>query len=233
LRFAAKVGLDCRREPNPDASLARTWLTLWLDPVLQAAIHEQAGFLDHDLSAAKLIAQLDRGRVSVKFIERTHSLEQSLVRPVKAAVDAQPRFAAFHPTSVCRVQIVTAGHTLDYKPDKQFHSIIDDPDVGRPITSLERECDTPERALGAVITQLRVKREWSYQHVAHRVGCDESYMNGMEHGKRNPSFRVLQAIAHLHGLELSRLLALGEQKYKRCLKKGKAAGASRRPAKAR
>lgn len=105
--------------------------------------------------------------------------------------------------------------------------------MGRPITSLERQCDTPERALGAVITELRVRRKWSYQHVAHRVGCDESYMNGIEHGKRNPSFRVLQAIAHLHGLELSRLLALGEQKYKRCLKKGKPTRDSRRLAKTR
>lgn len=129
--------------------------------------------------------------------------------------------------------MVTAQIILDYKQDNTIQSIIDDPEVGRPITPLARECDTPERALGAVITQLRVKRKWSYQHVAHKVGCDESYMNGMEHGKKNPSFRMLQAIAHLHGLELSKMLALGEGRYKRCLKNSEGAVDHRRSAKAK
>ena len=38
---------------------------------------------------------------------------------------------------------------------------------------LKRRCDTPERALGAVITDLRVKREWPYRYVAEQVGCDD------------------------------------------------------------
>lgn len=105
----------------------------------------------------------------------------------------------------------------------------DDPNVaGKVSDKLERECDTPERALGAVITRLRTRRGWGYEHVAHRVGCSPGYMNDIEHGKRNPTFRVLQAIADLHGLKLSRLLALGERKHERCFKKKKAAGALRR-----
>jgi transcriptional regulator with XRE-family HTH domain len=91
--------------------------------------------------------------------------------------------------------------------------------LSRPIASLERKCGTPEEALGAVITELRVRRKWSYQHVAGKVGCDESYMNGIEHGKRNPSFRMLQAIAHLHELKLSQLLAMGERKHEQCRKR--------------
>ena len=57
------------------------------------------------------------------------------------------------------------------------------------------------------------KRKWGYEHVAHRVGCSPGYMNDIEHGKQNPTFDLLQAIAHLHGLKLSQLLALGERKY--------------------
>jgi len=87
--------------------------------------------------------------------------------------------------------------------------------AGKVGDRLDRKSDTPERALGAVITELRIKRGWGYEHVAHRVGVSPTYMNDMEHGKRNPTFRVLQAIAHLHGLKLSQLLAVGERKYER------------------
>lgn len=94
--------------------------------------------------------------------------------------------------------------------------------MGRPISSkLKRSSDTPEQALGAVMTELRVKRGWGYEHVAHKVGCSDPYMNDIEHGKRNPTFRMLQAIAHLHGLKLSQLLALGERKYERSRRKKK------------
>jgi transcriptional regulator with XRE-family HTH domain len=88
--------------------------------------------------------------------------------------------------------------------------------VARKVSdTLHRKSDTPERALGTVITELRLKRGWAYKQVAHSVGCSATYMNDMEHGERNPTFRVLQAIAHLHGLKLSQLLALGERKYER------------------
>lgn len=120
------------------------------------------------------------------------------------------------------------GTYVQYIGDNRAGSITDHADVGRPISSLERECDTPKQALGAVITELRTRRGWGYEHVAHRVGCSPGYMNAIEHGKQNPTFDVLQAIADLHGLKLSRLLALGERKHERCSKKKKAAGAVRR-----
>ena len=91
--------------------------------------------------------------------------------------------------------------------------------AGKVPDELERKSDTPERALGAVITELRLKRGWGYQYVAHRVGCSDTYMNDMELGKSNPTFRMLQAIAHLHALKLSQLLALGERKHERSRKK--------------
>jgi transcriptional regulator with XRE-family HTH domain len=84
---------------------------------------------------------------------------------------------------------------------------------------LKRKCDTPERALGAVITELRVKRNWGYQYVADRVGCHDSYMLRVEHGTENPTFKVLKAIADLHGLKLSQLIARAERKHASCTKK--------------
>ncbi len=93
--------------------------------------------------------------------------------------------------------------------------------AGKVSDQLARRCNTPEQALGTVMTELRLKRRWGYQYVAHRVGCSENYMNEMELGKRNPTFGMLQAIAHLHGLKLSQLLALGERKHERRSRKKK------------
>ena len=94
--------------------------------------------------------------------------------------------------------------------------------MGRPIKPLERRCDTPERALGAVITALRVQRGWPYQHVAERAGCDDSYMLRIEHGTANPAFRVLKAIADVHKTKLSLIFARAERLYENCSKKKKA-----------
>lgn len=88
--------------------------------------------------------------------------------------------------------------------------------MARPVSGkLARKTDTTGAALGAVITALRVKRGWGYEYVAHRVGCSSSYMNGIEHGKQNPTLKVLQAIADVHGIKMSKLFLLAENKHRR------------------
>jgi transcriptional regulator with XRE-family HTH domain len=88
----------------------------------------------------------------------------------------------------------------------------DDPEMGRPP---KRKADTREQALGAVITELRLKKNLSGQYVAEKVGVNESHMNEIENGKQNPTYRVLQAIADLHKIRLSKLIWLAEEKYRR------------------
>lgn len=66
-----------------------------------------------------------------------------------------------------------------------------------------------------MITELRLARGWGYQRVAQTVGCNEAYMNNIEHGKQNPTFGILRAIADTHGIKLSRLIALAERKHER------------------
>jgi transcriptional regulator with XRE-family HTH domain len=85
--------------------------------------------------------------------------------------------------------------------------------MGRPIG--KRNNDTPEQALGAVITELRVKRGLSYQDVAEKVGCNDVYLHRVETGKTNPTFRLMKAIADFHKIKLSRLISLAEKKYAR------------------
>jgi transcriptional regulator with XRE-family HTH domain len=84
--------------------------------------------------------------------------------------------------------------------------------MGRP---LKRTAETREKAIGAVITELRVKKGLTGQDVAHKVGCNEGHMYEIERGQQNPTYRVLQAIADLHEIKLSKLFALAERKYER------------------
>ncbi len=113
---------------------------------------------------------------------------------------------------------------LHYRGEHDCRSIPDDPDVAGKVSSrLKRECSTPAEALGAVITALRLQQKRGYEDVAHKVGCSAGYMNDMEHGKRNPTLKVLQAIADVHHIKLSKLFALAERKYERSQAKKKGA----------
>ncbi len=85
--------------------------------------------------------------------------------------------------------------------------------MGRPIG--KRKADTREQALGAVITELRVKKGLTGQDVAEKVGCNDAHMNEIENGKQNPTFRVLQAIADFHKIPLWRLIQAADRKYQR------------------
>ena len=80
---------------------------------------------------------------------------------------------------------------------------------------LKRKTDTREVTLGAVITELRVKRGLGYEAVAHKVGCNPSYMSDIERGKQNPTIKAVEAIADVHDMKLSKLFAMAERKYER------------------
>jgi transcriptional regulator with XRE-family HTH domain len=84
--------------------------------------------------------------------------------------------------------------------------------MGRPP---KRKADTREQALGSVITELRLKKGLSGQVVAEKVGVNESHMNEIENGKQNPTYKVLQAIADLHKIRLSKMLWMAEEKYRK------------------
>ena len=80
---------------------------------------------------------------------------------------------------------------------------------------LKRKTDTREAALGAVVTELRVKKGLGYEEIAHKVGCNPSYMSDIERGKQNPTMKIVQAIADVHGLKLSKMISMAEKKYER------------------
>jgi len=85
--------------------------------------------------------------------------------------------------------------------------------MGRPVG--KRQATTREAAIGAVITELRIKKGLSCQDVAEKVGTHDGNLSEIENGKGNPTYKVLQAIADFHHIRLSRLLAMAEAKYSR------------------
>ncbi|MBZ5507374.1 MAG: helix-turn-helix domain-containing protein [Acidobacteriia bacterium] len=116
--------------------------------------------------------------------------------------------------------MVTLNNHIHYIGKHNTGSMADDPDVaGKVPKKLKRKYDTPERAFGAVITELRLKQGLSSATVAHQVGCNPGYMSEMEHGKRNPTFKVLKAIADVHKIKLSVIMARAERKHENCKKK--------------
>jgi len=84
--------------------------------------------------------------------------------------------------------------------------------MGRP---LKRKAETRLQAIGAVITELRLNKGLTGQDVAEKVGVNESHMKEIENGKQNLTYKVLQAIADLYGIKLSKLIAMAEKKYER------------------
>ena len=93
--------------------------------------------------------------------------------------------------------------------------------AGKVPKRLKRDCDTPPKALGAVITALRLAKGWSCQKVSNDVGCEASYMNAIEHGWQNPTFLLLKAIADVHKTKLSLVIARAERLYENCSSKSR------------
>jgi transcriptional regulator with XRE-family HTH domain len=91
--------------------------------------------------------------------------------------------------------------------------------AGKVPKKLKRDCHTPEKALGAVITELRLATGLSTHELCSKVRCDPSYMNGIEQGTQNPAFEILKAIADFHQIKLSVLIARAERKHENCKKK--------------
>jgi transcriptional regulator with XRE-family HTH domain len=70
--------------------------------------------------------------------------------------------------------------------------------AGRTASAAKRRrgpaAPTPEQ-LGAVIRSARVERELTVEKLATAAGIHWTYLSGIERGVRNPSWKVLTAIA--------------------------------------
>jgi transcriptional regulator with XRE-family HTH domain len=84
--------------------------------------------------------------------------------------------------------------------------------MGRPIVPIKRQTNTPEEALGAVITDLRVSRKWSQGDLGEKIGHTEFYVSRIEKGTQSAPLDVIVLVAQAFGLRGSQLLAKAEKK---------------------
>jgi transcriptional regulator with XRE-family HTH domain len=74
--------------------------------------------------------------------------------------------------------------------------------VTRPIgIPSRRQIDTIEKALGAIITELRIRNGVSQAGLAGKLGYSTSYISKLERGQMNPTLRTLFDLADSLGIE--------------------------------
>lgn len=61
------------------------------------------------------------------------------------------------------------------------------------------------KALARRIRHLRAKKGWSQERLAEEAGIHRVYLSGIELGKRNPSLKNLENLAHALGVSLAKL----------------------------
>lgn len=65
----------------------------------------------------------------------------------------------------------------------------------------------PARDLGARIRSRRKELGWTLEELAHRSRIHPTYLSGLEHGVRNPSLKVIAAVARALETSLSELFS--------------------------
>ena len=61
------------------------------------------------------------------------------------------------------------------------------------------------RNLSLHLRERRLKKGWSQDELAYRVGSDRTYISDMERGLRNPSLKTLARLAHTLGASIGDL----------------------------
>lgn len=86
-------------------------------------------------------------------------------------------------------------------------------DVAKPIGADKHRLDrTLVQALGAEITELRIKHNCPQSELAHRLGYTDGYLRRVEQGSANPSLELLSAVSTFFRLNLSVLIANAERR---------------------
>ena len=68
--------------------------------------------------------------------------------------------------------------------------------------------------VGGNLKELRLRAGLTQEEAAARVGVSRQAVSGYESGRRQPDLELLEAFAHLYGVELSELLSGGEGRRK-------------------
>ncbi len=83
---------------------------------------------------------------------------------------------------------------------------------GKVSSKLKRETETLRQAIGAVVTELRLKKKWSQGKLGEKAGYSTSWVNLLENGKVNPTLGLVIVLADIFDLSLSQFFARAERK---------------------
>jgi transcriptional regulator with XRE-family HTH domain len=84
---------------------------------------------------------------------------------------------------------------------------------GKVSSKLKRDAKTLGQAIGAVVTQLRLRRKWSQGDLGVKVGYSTAWVNKLENGHVNPTLELVMALADTFDLRLSQFFARVERKH--------------------
>lgn len=56
---------------------------------------------------------------------------------------------------------------------------------------------------GDRIRELRKKKKWTLEELAHRAGVHVTYLSGLERGRRNPTLKVISRLTRALGVTLA------------------------------
>lgn len=77
----------------------------------------------------------------------------------------------------------------------------------------KRKAETLKQAIGAVVTQLRIERNWPQAELSVRSGYGRPWISQLENGKVNPRLELIIAFADTFKLTLSQFFARAERKH--------------------
>jgi putative transcriptional regulator len=77
----------------------------------------------------------------------------------------------------------------------------------------KRKAETLRQAIGAVVTELRVEREWSQADLSVRSGYGRPWISQLENGRINPTLELVIALADTFKMTLSQFFARAERKH--------------------
>jgi transcriptional regulator with XRE-family HTH domain len=79
----------------------------------------------------------------------------------------------------------------------------------------KRQTRTQQEAIGAVLTELRVKRGWSQRKLADLLGFDQTHVRQLERGLKSPTLRTLEVFASAFSMDVSDLIEAAELRRER------------------
>jgi transcriptional regulator with XRE-family HTH domain len=94
--------------------------------------------------------------------------------------------------------------------------------VPRPIgIPSRRQTDTIEKALGATVTELRIRQGLSQAALADKLGYSISYISKLERGQMNPTLKTLFDLADSLGIKPEVLVKTMKRSFDRARSRSK------------